>query len=160
MIMRKIPQLLSPAALAWFIFFTVGCTNPYLAGFTGQANPPLGEGARVEVIGANRQDARSIASFDAAYAEAERTHRLLGSSTIVSGTRLRDPAAAEAGRELGATLVLYNFGYITSTVETDPTYPSYHRRNHGVDDHYHHLERSGRSSTKHWYEYRAYFFAR
>lgn len=99
--------------------------------------------------------------FDAAYIDAELTYELIGSSTIVSGSKLRDAAAAEAGRELGAALVLYNFGYLTSTVETERnTYDSSdHDDHHGVDHHYRHTERSSTSSTKHWYEYRAYFFA-
>ena len=98
-----------------------------------------------------------MAEFDAAYAHAQERHTLLGSSTIVSGGALRDDAAAEAGRELGATLVLYNFAYITSTVETDSsTYVPRHSDNN--THHYHNVERTQSDRTRHWFEYRAYFF--
>ena len=111
----------APAALRLLpllaVLLSVGCANPYLQGFTGDADPALPEDAPVAVIGANRADPLAMAEFDDAYAHAQQHHTLLGTSTIVSGGALRDAVAAEAGRELGATLVLYSFAYITSTVE-------------------------------------------
>ncbi|MFI4861564.1 MAG: hypothetical protein ACIAXF_12895 [Phycisphaerales bacterium JB063] len=138
------------------ILLAVGCTNPYLKGFTGDAAVPLGKDAPVQVIGANRDDAEQMRRFEAAKAQADREQVLLGTSTIVSASSLRDEVAAEAGRELGATHVLYSFAYVTSTVETDRrtdhhTYDYDNHRSHG-------RSYSTTSTTRHWFEYRAYFF--
>lgn len=152
----------APAALRLLpllaVLLSVGCANPYLGGFTGDADPPLPEDAPVAVIGANRADPLAMAEFDDAYAHAKDHHTLLGTSTIVSGNALRDAVAAEAGRELGATLVLYSFAYITSTVETD-TSTYYRHRDDDNNRHFHDVERTERTDrTRHWFEYRAYFF--
>lgn len=136
----------------------VGCANPYLKGFTGDAAAPLPERAPIAVIGGNRADPLVMQRFDAAYADATAKHTLLGTSTIISASALRDADAAEAARELGATLVLYTFAYVTSTVETDTTthYSNYH--DDGNNRHYRDIERSRSDTTRHWFEYRAYFF--
>lgn len=134
----------------------VGCANPYLKGFTGEPGVPLAEDAPVQVFGANRADATQMARLEAELAEARASHIEIGNSTIVSARLLRDGAAAEAGRELGATRVLYSFGYVTSTVETERT-TRHHTYDH--DNHRHHGHSyDTTSTTKHWYEYRACFF--
>lgn len=142
--------------LALTALLLVGCANPYLKGFTGEPGTPLAEDAPVEVFGANRGDAAQMDRFEAELSQARARHTELGNSTIVSAGSLRDETAAEAGRELGATLVLYSFGYVTSTVETDRT-TRHHTYDH--DNHRHHGHSyDTTSTTKHWYEYRAYFF--
>ncbi|XAM01156.1 hypothetical protein OT109_07165 [Phycisphaeraceae bacterium D3-23] len=142
--------------LALTTLLSVGCANPYLKGFTGDAGPALAENAPVQVIGANRADAEQMRVFETAHADAKQRHALLGSSTIVSASSLRDGVAAEAGRELGADLVLYTFAYVTSTVEIDRT-TNHHT--YDYDNHRHHGRSHTTSSrTRHWYEYRAYFF--
>ncbi len=131
-----------------------GCTNPYLDGFTGRAGVPLPKDAPVAVIGANRADPLQMRSFDSAMTDAEAGQERLGSSTIISATPLRDSAAADAGRQLGATLVLYNFAYLDSTVERDTqSFRRYNSSDGGYE-----YERRSHDSTRHWYEYRAYFF--
>lgn len=133
-----------------------GCSNPYLKGFTGDAGTPLAEDAPVRVVGANRADAGQMRAFESAHADATARHTLLGTSTIVSGNSLRDSVAAKAARALGANLVLYSFAYIDSTVETDRT------NNHDTYDHDNHRSHgrsySYTSTTRHWYEYRAFFY--
>lgn len=132
-----------------------GCANPYMRGFTGHAGLAMPDDAPIAVIGANRADPLQMANFDQALADAQASQRLMGSSTIVSAAPLRDAVAAEAGRELGASLVLYSFAYLNSTVERDTR--EYHRYSKANDEHIH--ERHSSDSTRHWYEYRAYFFA-
>lgn len=157
--MKKASHAMKTTFLTALTLFTAllntGCaSNPYLNGFTGQAGLALPEDAPVAVIGANRADPLQMRDFDQALADAKANQRMLGSSTIVSSSPLRDAAAAEAGRELGASLVLYNFVYLDSTVERDTQ--SYRRYNKSDDSYYH--ERRSFDSTHHWYEYRAYFF--
>lgn len=132
-----------------------GCAyNPYLDGYTGQTTGALPEDAPVAVIGANRADPLQMRDFDQAYDDAQAAQQMLGSSTIVSDSRLRDAEAAHAAREIGASLVLYNFVYLDSTVERDTqTYERYSES----DDRYQ-RERRSFDTTRHWYEYRAYFF--
>lgn len=141
--------------LALTALLHAGCaTNPYVKGFSGQAGTPMPEDAPVAVIGANRADPLQMRDFELALSDARANQLMLGSSTIVSATPLRDAEAAEAGRELGATLVLYNYSYLDSTVERDTQTYRRHSRN---DDEYYH-ERRSFDTTRHWYEYRAYFF--
>lgn len=137
------------------LLLLAGCSNnPYLDGYTGQTTGPLPEDAPVAVIGANRADPLQMRDFDQAFDDAETGQQMLGSSTIVSDSRLRDAEAAKAAREVGASLVLYNFAYLDSTVERDTQ--TYERFNHS-DDRYQ-RERRSFDTTRHWYEYRAYFF--
>lgn len=148
---------MKPSAFLSLIFpalLLVGCTNPYVEGFTGSAGVPLHEDAPVAVIGANRADPLQMRDFDQAMADAQAQQHMIGSSTIVSASRLRDAEAAEAGRQLGATLVLYNFAYLDSTVERDTQ--TYRRYDSSRDRYYD--ERHSYDVTRHWYEYRAYFF--
>ena len=141
-------------ALSLLVLLLTGCQNPYLGGYTGERAAPLDEGAAVEVVGVNRADPIAWQSFNQQLSAAQDSYQLLGSSTIVSGSLLRDGVAAEAGRELGATRVFYSFAYLNSTVErqTDETY---HR---GSSSAYDRFERRTYDTTRHWYEYRAYFF--
>ncbi|MFN3166603.1 MAG: hypothetical protein ACE37H_06010 [Phycisphaeraceae bacterium] len=143
------------ATLAAAVLLFTGCSNPYLSGFTGAAGVPMPDNAPVAVIGANRADPLQMRRFDQAMADAKAGQKLLGSSTIVSASPLRDTVAADAGRELGATLVLYNFKYLNSTVERDTQ--SYRRFDRSRDTYYD--ERRSWDTTQHWYEYRAYFFS-
>jgi hypothetical protein len=148
-----------PAPLACFaaaaVLLLAGCTNPYLSGFTGQAGVPMPNNAPVAVIGANRADPLQMRRFEQAMADAKANQQQLGSSTIIAASPLRDTVAADAGRELGATLVLYNFKYLNSTVERDTQ--SYRRFDRSNDTYYD--ERRSWDTTQHWYEYRAYFFS-
>lgn len=143
------------ATLALAVLLLAGCTNPYLSGFTGNTGQPMPKDAPVAVIGANRADPLQMRSFDQALEDAQANQQLLGSSTIVSAAPLRDAVAADAGRQVGATLVLYNFAYLNSTVERDTQ--SYRRYDKADGTYYD--ERRSSDSTQHWYEYRAYFFA-
>jgi hypothetical protein len=136
----------------------VGCANPYLAGYTGDTRAPLHEDAPVRVIGANREDVLAMRVFDFAYSDAIAQQTLLGSSTIISTQGLRDGVAAKAARELGADTVLYTFAYVTSTVETDTTTRYSHFHDDGNNRHYRDIERTRSDTTRHWFEYRAYFF--
>lgn len=138
----------------WATVLLIGCSNPYLDGYTGQAAAPLPDHAPVAVIGANRADPLQMRDFNQAMDQAKAKQQLLGTSSIISASQLRDTVAAEAGRELGASLVVYNFQYMHSTVERDTqTYRRYNRSNH---DYYY--DRRSFETTRHWYEYRAYFF--
>lgn len=148
------PMRLLSFSLAAALLLT-GCTNPFVEGFTGTRGVSLHEHAPVKVVGADREVERQMKRFDEAMIVAEADRPMLGSSTIVSATPLRDETAVEAARELGASMVVYNFAYLSSTVERDRR--SYRRYDHDTGDYYH--EYSSFDSTKHWYEYRAYFFA-
>ncbi|MEM9416582.1 MAG: hypothetical protein AAGA29_14070 [Planctomycetota bacterium] len=142
----------------------VGCANinPYLSGYSGTSLEPLDEEADVRVFGANREDPLAMKVFEFAHQDAMADHTLLGTSTIVSARSLRDRTAAQAARELGANVVLYNYAYRTTTVETH-TSTHYHRHEHGDrdddDHHVHYVPHHTRTDrTRHWHEYRAYFF--
>lgn len=138
------------------LLLLTGCSNnPYLGGYTGQTSGPLPKDAPVAVIGANRADPLQMRDFDQAYQSAEAGQQMLGSSTIISDSRLRDAEAAAAAREVGASLVMYNFSYLDSTVERDTQ--TYERFSKSSDDRYQ-RERRSFDMTRHWYEYRAYFF--
>jgi len=143
-----------PFLLCLFAVLLMGCTNPYVAGFTGEDAMPMPDDAPVAVIGANRADPLQMRRFEQALADARKGQRMLGTSTIISATPLRDDVAAEAGRELGASLVLYTFAYLNSTVERST---QHYRRYSKSEDRYYD-ERRSYESTRHWYEYRAYFF--
>lgn len=146
--------LITVLALSAVLVLTGCMGNPYVDGFTGQPGLALPEDAPVAVIGANRADPLQMRDFDQALAAARANQRVLGSSTIISASPLRDAEAADAGRTLGASLVLYSFEYLDSTVERDTQ--SYRRYNKSDDTYYY--ERRSFDSTRHWYEYRAYFF--
>jgi len=132
------------AVIACLLPHLIGCAgNPYIDGFTGQTTGPLPDDAPVAVIGANRADPLQMRDFDHAYADAKAGQQLL-----------RDADASEAARHIGASLVLYNFIYLDSTVERDTQ--SYQRFSKSGDTYY--RERRSFDTTRHWYEYRAYFF--
>ena len=140
------------------VFLLTGCarSNPYLRGYSGETRAQLEEEAQVRVFGVNREDPLAMNVFEFAHQDAMADHTLLGTATIISARSLRDAAAAQAAREIGADVVLYNFAYMNSTVETDYD-THYHNRKH--DDHYHHDRHTTRTDrTRHWYEYRAFFF--
>ncbi|MEM9021839.1 MAG: hypothetical protein AAGC44_14885 [Planctomycetota bacterium] len=147
--MRHLPALSLLTALV------VGCQNPYVGGYTGERAGPLEDEAAVLVIGANRADPVQMQSFNRELNLVQDRYRLLGTSTIVSASLLRDPVAAEAARTLGASRVFYSFAYLDSTVErrSDETY---HRGSNNAFDRF---ERRTYETTRHWYEYRAYFFS-
>lgn len=143
------------SALCLIALLLVGCQNPYVAGYTGERVVPLADDAAVSVVGVNRADPVAWQFFNRELDTTRDRYRLLGSSTIVSGSQLRDSVAAEAGRELGASRVYYSFAYLDSTVERQ-TEETYHR---GSSSAYDRFERRTYDTTRHWYEYRAYFFA-
>jgi len=142
-------------ALCLFAALMVGCQNPYLGGYTGEREAPLAEEHPVLVVGVNRADPVQWQSFNQQLNAMRDQHALLGSATIVSGSLLRDTVAAEAARELGATRVYYSFAYLDSTVERQSD-EYYHR---GSNSDYDRFERRTYDTTRHWYEYRAYFFS-
>lgn len=131
-----------------------GCGNPFLVGYTGDRLDPLPDEMAVLVYGANRNDRVAIDLFNRRLNLARQEHRLLGTATIVSASSLRDQSAADAGREVGATSVYYSFAYLDSTVERQTTERYYDSPN----SEYERFERRSSDTTKHWYEYRAYFF--
>lgn len=150
--MKHVSIYLSPLAA---LLFLVGCqSNLYVAGFTGQPSMPMPDDAPVAVIGANRADPLQMRQFDQAIFDAKANQRMLGTSTIVTSAYLRDVEAAEAARQLGASLVLYNFVYLDSTVERS----TQEFRRFSEDDNTYYDERRSFDTTRHWYEYRAYFF--
>ena len=139
----------------FLLLAVAGCKNPYVSGYTGDRALALPEGTPVQVLGANRADPIAMQAFDDQLAQARATRQMLGSSTIVSASPLRDEVAAQAGRQLGATGVYYSFAYLDSTVERQTD--EYYRRSAASE--YDRFERRTYDTTKHWYEYRAYFFS-
>ena len=136
----------------------VGCTNPFVSAYTGDQRLQLADDAEVQVVGADRDDPNQAERFNRALAEARANHKELGSSSFITSSRLRDAHAEKAARELGADLVFYNIAYDGRTTELDSFGPRYsYRYRHGHYGFYAYPRRHY-TRTRHWYQYRAYFF--
>lgn len=139
-----------------------GCVNPFVAGFSGQPGLARPNDARVQSFGAHDRDERAMAHLDHAFEEAETDRRLLGTSSIVSSSILRDRTAIDAGRELGADLVLYKYRYFDTTIENhSSTSCQTETQHYDIHDYDTHQQCSKRTweVTRHWYQYDVYFFA-
>ncbi len=123
--------------------------------------------APVAVLGADADDPQQMKAFTAALEKARRSATPLGTSSFVRSATYRDAAAANAARQLGANRVLYTFAYQNATTEHSPQ-PGYA---FPVNTHGHygtaHSDRNltvitaptTTRTTRHWWHYRAYFFA-
>ncbi len=139
----------------------LGCAaDPFVRGHTGPRAQPLPEAAAVSVLGADAEDPTQMDSFDAALAQARASATPLGTSSFVAGGAFRDEHAARAARRLGANRVLYTFAYRTATVEQTQSpgfgFPVHSRA--GDDSVFVYNPPTTDSDTRHWWQYRAYFF--
>ncbi|MEM1211442.1 MAG: hypothetical protein AAGI68_04005 [Planctomycetota bacterium] len=145
------------AGWVWVALTTGGCANPYVQGYSGERLTPLPAEVPVRVIGADEADAVAMRRFEAGQRSAAERGRLLGTATAVTDAVLRDAVAADAARQLGADTVLYRFGYLNATVETD-VYESFERRRDD-DGKKTRFTRRVIDRTRHWFVYRALFYA-
>lgn len=153
-------------SLTCVLFLTVvtGCaTNPFISGHTGPRQTALPKDAPVRVLGADADDAEQIEAFDAALEQARQTATPMGVSSFVAGGTYRDAHAAQAARQLGANRVYYTFAYRSATVEQTQNFgygfPVHTHAGSGSDDTvFIYSAPTTDSDTRHWWQYRAYFF--
>ncbi len=138
-----------------------GCVNPFVAGYSGQTRPALPDTAEVITYGAHESDDRAMVQFNETYDNAQRDGwQRLGSASFLSSSTLRDPAAAAAGRQLGARLVLYTYRFSHETLTHHTSNTCTHRSDNCGRDRYHTCTYRTWTSPTHWYRYHAYFFAK
>lgn len=155
---------LCTTTLALAALLMVGCNNPFLSAYTGEQRAQLDEDAPVRVTAIDTDDPEQAGKLKEQLDDARTSHQQLGTASFISSHNLRNQHAADAARKLGADLVIYAKAYRNTTTEIESfgPYHGFHYRHYGHCHYGYHgyygYHRRSYARTKHWYQYRAYFF--